>query len=150
MIRPLLDGSTIPILEKVAAFGERRHEVLAGNLANIDTPGYRMRDLPVAAFQKALAEATERLRSGQSIGTEASASPASAGSASPDLDHLFPPNLFRPSDAASKNLTFQDGNNRSVEYEVMEMTKNAMLQKYALQVMIAQMNLLQSVIAERP
>lgn len=148
MIKPLLNGTTIPILEKVAAFSERRHEVLVGNLANIDTPGYRMRDLPVAAFQEALTEAAERFQNGAP--SPDSNSVPSSHSAPSDLDDLFPQTLFRPSEAAPKNVTFQDGNNRSVEYEVMEITKNAMLQKYALQVMIAQMNLLQSVIAERP
>lgn len=150
MIKPLLNGTTIPILEKVAAFSERRHEVLVGNLANIDTPGYRMRDLPVVAFQKALAEAAERFQSGVAGGATASKTIDSRHSVPTDIEELFPKPLFRPSDSPPQNVTFQDGNNRSVEHEVMELTKNALMQKYALQVMIAQMSLLQAVIAERP
>ncbi|NOX54384.1 MAG: hypothetical protein GXP27_08050 [Planctomycetes bacterium] len=150
MIKPLLNGTTIPILEKVAAFSERRHEVLVGNLANIDTPGYRMRDLPVAAFKEALAVAAERFQSGGAGGATVSKTGASTHSVPTDIDDLFPQTLYRPSESVPQNVTFQDGNNRSVEYEVMELTKNALMQKYALQVMIAQMSLLQAVIAERP
>ena len=34
------------------AFTEARHSVLAGNVANLDTPGYKTRDLSVETFQK--------------------------------------------------------------------------------------------------
>ena len=72
MIDSLLSSTTIPLLEKVAGFGEHRQGVLAGNLANIDTPNYRTRDLPVEDFRQALKDAAE-LR----------AQPRSPGSLSP-------------------------------------------------------------------
>ena len=53
----IFDGTTIPLLEKIARFGDKRHDVLTANVANIDTPNYKRRDLPVEAFQKALREA---------------------------------------------------------------------------------------------
>ena len=60
MIDQLFNSSTIPLLAKVAAFAERRHEALAGNVANISTPDYRTRDLPVADFRSALEEAVSQ------------------------------------------------------------------------------------------
>jgi flagellar basal-body rod protein FlgB len=58
---------TFPLLEQLAAFTERRHEVLTGNIANISTPDYKTRDLPVAKFQEALQQAvTNQQRSAQS------------------------------------------------------------------------------------
>ena len=53
----MFDGTTIPLLEKIALFADRRHDALTANVANIDTPNYNRRDLPVEAFQKALREA---------------------------------------------------------------------------------------------
>ena len=55
MFNPL-QSTTIGALEKTIAFTERRHQVLAGNLANMSTPDYRSRDLDVDAFQSALAD----------------------------------------------------------------------------------------------
>lgn len=143
MLQPLLNSTTIPLLEKVASFAERRHEILAGNLANIDTPGYRTRDLPVGAFQESLERAVALRQRPASLGAAETAGRA-------PLDELFSPELFEAVEAASHNLTFQDGANRSIEHEVMEMTKNAMLQNFAIELMVAQMNMMQAVISERP
>lgn len=53
-------GSTaIPVLEQVVAFTQARHGVLAGNVANLDTPDYKTRDLSPALFQEKLKEAIE-------------------------------------------------------------------------------------------
>lgn len=62
MLDPLLQQTTIPLLERVTAFGQKRHQVLAGNIANIDTPGYKTRDLPLADFEKALQQAVQTRR----------------------------------------------------------------------------------------
>lgn len=58
MFNPL-QSTTVGALEKTIAFTERRHQVLAGNLANMSTPDYRSRDLDVDAFQSALAESIQ-------------------------------------------------------------------------------------------
>ena len=135
----------IPLLEKVAVFGERRQEVLAGNIANIDTPNYKTRDLPVAAFQQALKEAVARHLRPPSLAGGMTANSSQVKS----LADLFPEELFQVVDSPARNITFQDGNNRSIESEWMEMTKNTMMQNFAIELMIAQMNLLQAVISER-
>lgn len=140
MIGALFDNSTLPLLEKLAVFGERRQEVIAGNIANIDTPNYKQRDLPVEQFQEALRAAID-----QRTQLTAGAAPQVAAS----LEDLFPQELFQPMEAAPNNITFHDGNNRSVESQVMEMTKNSMMQNFAIELMTAQMNLLQAVISER-
>jgi flagellar basal-body rod protein FlgB len=147
MIDRLFDSSTIPLLAKVAAFTERRHEALAGNIANVSTPDYRTRDLPVAGFQAALAEAVNHNRPADGSGKPAwSFTAAAANSAAAEL---FPGALFRAVEAPPKTLTFQDGNNRSIEKEVMEMTRNSLMQSVAIELMNAQLNRLQAVISER-
>lgn len=147
MIDSLFDTSTIPLLAKMAAFTERRHEVLAGNIANVSTPDYRTRDLPVADFQAALAEAVSHKRPESSSGKPAWS--YTAGSETHGLQDFFPASLFRATEAPKKTLTFQDGNNRSIEKEVMQMTKNALMQSVAVELMNSQFNRLQAVISER-
>jgi flagellar basal-body rod protein FlgB len=147
MIESLFNTSTIPLLAKAAAFAERRHEVLAGNVANISTPDYRTRDLPVAEFRAALEEAVARRRPVDSSGRSAwsfSAAPGPDGASAG-----FPQDLFHALEAPPRTITFQDGNNRSIEKEVMEITKNSIMQTVAIELMNVQLNRLQAVISER-
>src|SRR5262249_46628326 len=53
----LLSSTTIPALSEVLNFAQARHTVLAGNITNVNTPGYRLRDLSQATFQQKLKEA---------------------------------------------------------------------------------------------
>lgn len=142
MLQSTFNASTLPLLEKLAVFGERRQEVLAGNIANIDTPEYKMRDLPVEKFQDALRRAVMRR-----------ARPASSGFASstraPDEEELFHEDLFRAVESPQQNITFQDANNRSIEHQMMEMTKNSMMQQFAVELMGTQYRMLETVISER-
>ena len=59
MLSSLFQSSTLPVLEQVVNFTEARHGVLAGNIANLDTPGYKTRDLSPELFQQRLKEAIE-------------------------------------------------------------------------------------------
>src|SRR4030042_4347215 len=59
MLSSLFSSTTIPVLEQVVNFTEARHGVLAGNIANLDTPGYRTRDLSPELFQQRLQKAIE-------------------------------------------------------------------------------------------
>lgn len=150
-MQPLFSSTTLPLLEKVAAFAERRHEVLAGNIANIDTPEYKTRDLPTEAFQEALRSAIVSRQQPRSPGIMSLADSTSTTSMQQpkSMDEFFPKSLFESVEARPAHLTFQDGGNRSVENEVMEMTKNAMMQNFAIELMNSQLNLLQAVISER-
>jgi flagellar basal-body rod protein FlgB len=148
-VSSLFDGTTIPLLEKIAKFSERRHEVLTANVANIDTPNYKRRDLPLDAFQKALREAItdgqSRLEQGVSGSRSSGVTQAlGGGSAS-----AFPAQLFQVIEAQSPSLTFQDNNNRSIENEMMEMTKNSLMQSFAIELMNTQFGMLQAAIREQ-
>ncbi len=148
MFNALFDSSTIPLLQKVAAFTERRQEVLAGNLANVSTPDYRSRDLPTEAFQEALRAAV----AARTLPDQ----PASANWAFHDVAgqnrpaQVFRDELFQAVEAADPGPTFQDGNNRNIELLAMQVTKNSLMQSMAVQLMNAQFTRLQAVISERP
>lgn len=152
MLQPLLNSTTLPLLKQVAKFAERRQDVLAGNVANMDTPGYRMRDLPVARFQQALETAISRRQPVVSPGLVVSElqSPGNPGSTRGLTEDLFPESLFSAeSPLAQDHITFQDANNRSVEHQFLEMTRNSLMQQFALEVMRSQFDQLQTVISER-
>ncbi len=60
MLSGLFQNTTIPVLEQVVNFSQARHNVLAGNIANVDTPGYKARDLSVEDFQSRLTAAIQQ------------------------------------------------------------------------------------------
>ncbi len=145
MLGPMTDSTTVGLLEKLVIFGERRQELLAGNIANIDTPEYKPRDLPVSDFQQALKDAVSARQSPNSL----SAGMSSLSNSIQRLQQMFPEEMFRAVETQGRNITFQDGATRSIETEVMEMSKNAMMQRFAVELMSAQMGMLQAVISER-
>ncbi len=53
----MFNGTTIPVLEQVVNFAQARHGVLAGNVANMDVPGYKTQDLSQDLFQERLKDA---------------------------------------------------------------------------------------------
>jgi flagellar basal-body rod protein FlgB len=59
MLSNMFEASPLGALEQVINFTQARHGVLAGNIANIDTPGYKTRDLSVDVFQTRLKEAIQ-------------------------------------------------------------------------------------------
>ena len=144
MLSSLFNNNTIPLLQQTAMFAEKRQDVLAGNIANISTPDYKTRDLPVADFQAALQSAVERRMSlGEGApqwSFQASSLPGQSMSAS----------QFPAAEAFSEGVTFQDGGNRNIESEVMQMTKNSLLYSTAVELMKIQLSRLQAVISERP
>ena len=52
-----LMGKTVAILSRVLDFRSANHKVIAGNLANIDTPGFRPKDL---TFDQVLHRAADK------------------------------------------------------------------------------------------
>lgn len=161
MLQPLLSQSPMSLLKQVAKFAERRQEVLAGNIANIDSPGYRMRDLPMKEFQAALRAALSPEQNSKNIPLPSGfpwtpeqlqspglQSPGLMDPSSPSMEELFPETLFQAREANTQpGITFQDANNRSIEHQFLEMTKNSLLQNYALQIMTTQYSQLQAAIS---
>src|SRR5690349_19922704 len=56
MLPQMFSSTTIPALAETVNFAQSRHSVLAGNIANVNTPGYRVRDLNPTSFQERLKE----------------------------------------------------------------------------------------------
>ena len=151
MVQGILNSTTVPLLEHVVRFTEQRQKLLAGNIAHFDTPGYKSRDLPVEKFQQALRDAlTARETQQVTTGVLSSGLPSTQTQQSGSIDRFFPKELFEANTDNAQNITFQDGNNRSVERAMMEMRKNAARHRFAIEVITSQLNMLQTVISERP
>lgn len=151
MLNQTLQIGTQPLLKQLAIFAERRQGVIAGNIANIDTPGYRMRDLPVDDFKKAMQKAIEQLhRPSAPQGSPALQWAEPVPEFVEDPAALFSSDLFQAREAvAQPGITFQDANNRSIENQVLQMTRNSLFQTMALQVLSAQYAQLEAAITER-
>lgn len=110
------------MLEKVMAFTEARHEVLANNISNIDTVGYPMQDLSVAEFDKSLSEAiARREKSGASAPLTLRSTRNLTWDSRGQL-HATATEI----DSNETNILFHDRNNRFVEKQMSEMSKNAL------------------------
>src|SRR6187200_596580 len=107
----LFSSTTIPVLEQVVDFAQARQDVLAGNLANLDTPGYRVRDLSQSAFEKQLGEAIQRR----------DREPATSSAGSDNAPR--PQGLSEVSDRV-KGMVYHDEGNVGLEQQVAEMAKN--------------------------
>lgn len=139
MLPSLLASTNIPVLQQVVNFSQARHGVLAGNIANINTPGYRTRDLSVEVFEKRLQSA---IADSKRVGN--GGRPISAG----DLP-TSPEDPMRKVSESMNNLLYHDDTNIDLEQQVAEINKNQYLHGLALQIMTNQMQLLQTAISER-
>ena len=138
MFENLIQSTSIPILEQVIQFSKDRHTLLAGNLANLDTPGYQARDLSVADFQTRLKEALET-RGNSAAGRGLSPGELDAPGRN-DLDQVA---------KSSSTILRHDGVDVTMESQVTEMVKNQMQHNLALSIMTSQFRLLQTAISER-
>ncbi len=141
MFELLFDNTALPVLGEVMSFTERRQEVLAHNVANINTPGYRMLDLSVETFTSALAEAIE---------TRDRRTP-----------HHFGPGGLRQrlygrrgrggaaAEPVEGLMNYYDGANRSIEALQSQMLKNALWHEVAAKLYAHQSDLLATAIREK-
>jgi flagellar basal-body rod protein FlgB len=122
---PLMRG-----LERVLDLSAFRHQVIATNLANVDTPGYRTRDLRPFAGEIEQAMAGEEP---SSIGS--STGPSFAAQSFTPVAHEIRGLLERP-----------DGNNVSVERESLLLAQNQLRFQVAVQFLKAEFHRLSTAI----
>jgi flagellar basal-body rod protein FlgB len=136
----LFTESTLPALEQTVQFAERRHALLAGNVANADTPGYQQRDLSVEDFQRSLKEAVEAASREKSSGIDNDSAPRTDG-----LSHQQAMKNVRES---MKQILYHDGSDVGLESQVTEIAKNQSMHTTAVSVMRHQFNLLKMAISQ--
>lgn len=132
----LFDSTSVPVLEQVVNFTQRRHDILAGNIANLDTPGYRVRDLSPDKFHARLKSAIDE--------QDSSSSSRSLSGVATSHD-----NPINEVDEDFQRMLYHDDSNVALEEQVLEISKNQIQHNTAISVMVSQFRLLQAAITER-
>jgi len=148
MLSSLFDSSTVPLLEQVVNFTQARHGVLAGNIANLDTPGYKTRDISPVQFQKRLKEAVDHRRQAAQSPTYASRYDT-AGDFFAGRSSVTGHDGMNKVRESMKSILFHDDSNVSIEQQVAEISKNQAQHNLAVSLMTAQFRLLRAAITER-
>ena len=129
-IERLINQGNAPLLAQTVRFHAARHKLLAENIANASTPGYRTKDLSVDAFRQMLRDRVE-------------------------LKSVAPPGTVTFDDVAaeverpSRGLLFHDGNNRSMEQLVTDSAKNAIFHNLMTELLRKQFDGIESALRER-
>ncbi len=128
-----MSGSALPALEQAAVFSENRQALLAGNIANLDVPGYKTRDISTSDFQARLREAMAAQKN------------PSAGRTSEKPSDLRAMERVRD---VSQHVLFHDGSDVSLEEQVTEITKNEGMHNIAIALMRSQFRNMEVAIRE--
>jgi flagellar basal-body rod protein FlgB len=133
-------SSGLSVLERMLQFGGERQRLIAHNIANISTPGFRPVDVSVEDFQAQLAEAVDRRRaSGEA---ELPLSDTREVEAEPDRLILRPVPI-------GENILFHDGNDRSLERLMQDLSENLAAYRFAAEMMRTRLGLINTAIRER-
>ena len=132
----IFQSTSIPVLQEVIGFAQARHEVLVSNVANVNTPGYRVRDLSVDNFQQRLQEAIDAQ---QETGTALSPGEISEREAA----------SMQQVRETTRDILYHDGTDVGMEQQVLEISKNQYMHNMAISIMGTQFRMLQTAISER-
>jgi len=131
-------------LEETVAFAERRHQILAGNVANMDTPDYKTKDLSVDDFQESLKgmlkqekQATASVSPGQSAGATGANQPMS----------LSKEQAIKEVRDASTQVVYHDGSDDNLETQITQISKNQGMHSVAVALLKSQYRSLQTAIS---
>ena len=129
-VERLMNQGNAPLLERMLQFTAARHRLIAENVVNLDTPGYRQKDLSVEKFQAMLRDRVQ----GRSL-----AGPGAVGfeDVRDEIEH--------PRDG----ILFHDGNNRSVEQLMSDQAKNALMHNLAVELLRKQYEQMNLALRER-
>ena len=143
MIDGVTNAGAIPVLERLVQFSGQRHRLIADNIANLSTPGYRPVDVSVDAFREKLGEAIDARRQRH-------------GAAGGDLEIEDTPGVRFTSagvlldpQPAGENILFYDGNDRNLERIMQDLVENFMTFRAAAELLRNRFDLINTAIRER-
>lgn len=122
----LMNDSGAPVLERMLQFTSARHRLIAENMANIDTPGYRQKDLDLPKFQQLLRSRLDRTEGDSDLSDIAA-----------EVEH------------PTRGVLFHDGNNRTMEQLASDQAKNAMLHNMVIELLRKQYSQMTMALQER-
>ncbi|MBO8126740.1 MAG: flagellar basal body rod protein FlgB [Firmicutes bacterium] len=134
MLDKLTKDFSITLLSTALKGAEARHEALANNIANANTPGYKRRDVP---FQEILRKTID-IPSVRLVTTDPRHIPASRAKGP----------AFSPAQIVDTTATRVDGNNVNVETEMAKLAENSLLYSALAELLSRRISTLRSVIKE--
>ncbi|HUW58497.1 MAG TPA: flagellar basal body protein [Planctomycetota bacterium] len=120
MLEGIVANATLQKLQAGIAFTARRHELIANNIANVTTPGFRAKDLSERKFIETLERTGRAGSEGMSV--------------------IDSPDAGPPRD---------DGNNVSIESEMSKLSGNAIMHNVLISLLSKQFRMLESALRER-
>ncbi len=138
----ITNSGAIPVLEASMRFAARRQEIIAGNIANLETPDYRPADVSVSGFRRALAEAVEARRARGGNGQIRLQD-------SREVQNLPDGTLVLTPRTDSPGILFHDRNNRSLETHMQDLVENTGAFRVASDLLRTRFDLLKMAIAQR-
>ena len=124
----ITNRGNIPVLEKLMAFAEARQKMLAENIANIDMPGYKTKQLDPAVFQAAMRRAIDERGSHPGASLEL---PATDQFYQDEMGHL----VVTPVTEPAQNILFHDRTNARIETLMAQVAENVMTYNMASQLL---------------
>lgn len=142
MFQTIFNKGSLPLAEQTLYFTARRHDAIASNIANVETPKYKALDANEDDFREAMKRAIER-RDRMPVPTF----------------HMEGYRSVRPQVGGGLNVEFEEAssagilshteNNVDIDLEMGRMLKNAQKHNLAASVLAHQFALLREAIAER-
>jgi len=120
----LTNRGATPALEATLVFNQSRLGVIAENVANVHTPGYRTKRLDTRAFQRALRDALDTKGSDPS-------KPLIVESGREVRTDRFGAMRVRPSEQPVDNALHHDGTNASIERQMAALAETGMMHELA-------------------
>ena len=116
----LMNRGAMPALTATWSFTHARHQLIAENVANMSTPGYKAKHLDLGEFQQSLARALDRR------GNDPNKPFTIDGGKQVRMDRGGKFEL-NPRTEPGDNALFHDATNMSIEREMSDLASNAML-----------------------
>ncbi len=123
-INTLTERGSMPALIHLLSYTQQRHRMIAENIANVDTPGYRAKRLDPKAFEEALGEAMDRRGSDP---RNPLTLPVHRQFTVDDSGSL----RVHPTTVPLRNALFHDGTTISIDREMADLAANAMVHEAA-------------------
>jgi flagellar basal-body rod protein FlgB len=117
-------------LEATLQFTSARQRLLAENIVNVDTPGYRQKDLSLNEFQSMVRDELETRRQSGPMAADFS-------------------DIRQAVENPQRGILFHDGNNRSIEQLMTAQAKNALMHNVAVELLRKQFETMEMALKER-
>ena len=143
MIAGVTNSDSVPVLERMLQFSAQRHELIAHNIANFDTPHFQPQDVSVKEFQAQLADAVDQHRAVHgNTGGDLKLKDTHEVTFTPDGLELHP-------EARGENILFHDQNDRDVESIMQDLVENFLTFRTTAQLIRSRFDLINTAIRER-